>query len=208
MKKIKIFSNDQVLDNKITVTMYIKPTFYEGSSVFSNVTFNRKTRRYHTDVNPKRKMTGPLSKPGEDLEYPIRQEWEAFIHDCLYVIKEVGFTVISETTSETSKKSEYIILFGMKNKPCGTLVFDLRISDHPFDAKFPEEAKEQALEYLKVNKILDANILKDRVNFGIEKVTVGGVVEDTWDRAFNRLYDVLKRMSRKVKRKLKEEKNH
>lgn len=195
-------------ENIIRVTMYLKPTFYEDSFVFSTVSFNKEEHMYHTDVNPDRIINGPLSGPGEELEYPIRQEYELFINDCVFLIEEVGFTIISEKTSENSRKSEYIIMFGLKDRPCGTLIFDLRISDHPFDAKFPEEAKEQALEYLKVNNILDTNIVKDGVNFSVEKVTVGSVKNDSWDRAFNRLYQVLRSMKRRIITRLNERPNN
>ncbi len=196
-----------VKDNTIKITMYLKPVFFENSPIFNTVTFDKKHHRYLTDINPERVMNGALSEYGEELEYPIRQEWDSFVEDCRFLIKELGFTIITQNTSEDSKKSEYTIIFGINDDPCGTLVFDLRISNHPFDATFPEELQNKAFEYLKVNKILDADIVKDRVSFLVEKVTVGGVANDSWNRAFNRVFITLKGIRDRIRARLNVERN-
>ena len=200
MKKYIISNEDFNTDKIIRITMYLKPIFYEDSSIFSTVTFDEKTKRYSTDINPSRILNGPLSGPGEELQSPIREEWESFIKDCKFLVEEVGFTIISTHTSEDSKKSEYIITYGIGNTPCGTLVYDLRISEHPFDANFPDSAKAEALEYLKMNNVLDETAAKAGIDFQVESVIVGGVKNDTWNRAFTRLYNILKRMNKKVKK--------
>jgi len=74
------------------------------------------------------------------------------------------------------------------------LVYDLRISDHPLDVTFPEEWKDYALDYLKMNNVLDGTATKAGIDFSVEKIVVGGHALDTWDKAFNRLYLVLKKM--------------
>ena len=91
----------------------------------------------------------------------------------------------------------------MKDKPCGTLVYELRLSNHPFDATFPEELKDAALQYLKINNILDGTATKAGIDFQIEKVTVGSVQNDSWERAFNRLYIRLKQIKNKIMIRLK-----
>ena len=191
-----------IKENAINVTMFLHPIFYKDSELFNAVSLDEKVTkgkdRYHTDINPERVINGPLSKYGEELEPPIKEEWNNFIDDCKWLIEEVGFTIIQSTTSLSSKKSEYVVIFGMRNRPCGSLVYDMRLSDHPFDAVFPDEAKTVALNYLKMNQILDGTATEVGIDFQVEKITVGSVHEDTWDRAFGRLYNSLKRIRRKV----------
>ena len=203
MKKLIRADEDiDIVEDQIRITMYLYPLIYESSEILSAVNFDSKSRKYNTDVNPSRILNGPLSGPGEELEAPLKDEWESFIEDCKWMVKEVGFTIIDSKTSETSKKSEYIITFGLENNPCGSIVYDLQISDHPFDATFPESAKDKALEYLKINKVLDGTATKAGIDFQVEKVTVGGVKEDSWNRAFQRLHQVLKQMKSKVQIRL------
>ena len=198
---MKKFQRDQYILSKnstIHVVMYLKPVIYESSEVLGAVTYDSKTHKYHTDVNPDRVINGPLSEYGQELEPPLRDEYNSFIEDCRYLIEAVGFTIISQKTSVDSKKSEYFVVFGIDDTPYGNLVYDLRISDHPFDATFPEEAKDEALKYLVINKILDDSATKAGIDFSIEKITVGGVRSDTWDKAFTRLYNKLRTMRRRV----------
>lgn len=186
----------------INVRMYLKPIIHESSEIVSSVYYDKNKHRYHTDVNPSRRINGPLSDVGEELEPPIREELEHFIEDCRFLIRELGFVIISQNTSEDSKKSEYFIVFGMEDEPCGTLVFDLRISDHPLDTTFPESAKDEVLEYLKMNNVLDGTATKAGIDFAVEKVTISSVSEDSWDKAFNRLFNTLKNMRNKVRARL------
>lgn len=198
MKRI-INSN---IDN-IYVLMYLQPIFYEDSEIFSAVSFNRKTGRYITDINPDRVINGPLSGPGEELESPIKDEWEAFIDDCKFLVNEVGFTIIESYRSIESKKSEYVIMFGIDDTPCGSIIYDLRISDHPFPVTFPEEAKDKALEYLTMEKILDGSATKAGIDFKVIGVIVGGVKKDSWNRSINRLYNLLVRTRNKLQIRIK-----
>lgn len=196
-------------NSKIKVVMYLYPIIYNNSNFTQNydddivASVSHDKSGYHTNVNPNRIINGPLSEPGEPLEAPINDEWEHFIEDCKFLIKELDFTIISSNRSTDSEKSEYIIVFGMKDKPCGTLVYELRLSDHPFDATFPEELKDAALQYLKINNILDGTATKAGIDFQIEKVTVGSVQNDSWERAFNRLYIRLKQIKNKIMIRLK-----
>lgn len=199
----KIILPAELAENQIKITMYLKPVIYDSASVLGSVFFDKNKHRYHTDVNPARQINGPLSGPGEELEPPIREELNNFIEDCRFLLKELKFTIISQHTSEDSKKSEYFIVFGMNDEPCGTLVYDLRVSDHPLDATFPEESKDEVLEYLKMNNILDGSASKAGIDFVVEKVTIGSVNEDSWDKAFNRLFNTLKSMRNKIRARLK-----
>lgn len=193
----------------IEVAMYIFPEIYSGFSnltasntleqVASAVTFDKFRRQYHTDVNPERVINKPLSDYGQQLEAPIQEEFDSFKKDCRWLINELGFTIIHQETSTDSKKSEYLIVFGLNDEPCGTLVYDLRISDHPFNATFPEELKDKALEYLKMNKILDNTATKAGIDFSVEKITVGIHETDSWDKAFNRLYLLLKKLRNTIR---------
>lgn len=197
MKRV-IRSSVEKNENQIQVTMYLHPIIYAGSEVLGAVTFDKKDRRYHTDINPDRVINGPLSGPGEALENPIKDEWESFIEDCKFVIKEVGFTIIASKQSDVSKKSEYILTYGIGDTPCGTIACNLRISDHPFNATFPEESKDKVLEYFKENKILDGSATRAGIDFQVEKITIGSVKSDSWDVALQRLYEVMKKRKRNV----------
>lgn len=197
-------SQDINPDNIIHITMYLHPTIFADSQVVTAaISYDENNKRYHTDVNPSRVINGPLPEYGEELETPIRQEYDAFIEDCVELVDMFGFTIIARNRSEDSGKSEYLLLFGMKDKPCGLIVYDLRLSDHPFDATFPEEFKEKAMEYLTMNKILDDSASRAGINFEVEKVTIGAVNNDTWDKALNRLFLRLKRMRNKIQQKQK-----
>ena len=193
-----------VEENTIRITMYLHPTIYSDSQlVLSSIHFNKDTQKHETDVNPYREINGPLSKYGEELEPPIKEEYEEFIRDCIDLVKMRGFTIISTHRSTDSLKSEYVILFGMEDEPCGRIIYDLRISDHPFDTTFPEELKDEAIKYLKMNNVLDETATQAGINFSVEKVTVGSVQHDTWNRAFTRLGNTLDKMRRRIRQQNK-----
>ena len=203
MKKL-IYTNNQ--SNIIYLTIYLRPEIFINSEVvLGSIQWDNIKKKYQTDVNPYRYINGPLSEYGEELEPPIREEYDEFIQDCLWLIDNAGFTIIKQETSQDSKKSEYVIVFGMEDDPCGTLVFDLRISDHPFDATFPEELKDEVIDLLKMDKVLDGSATKAGINFRIEKVTIGAVVNDSWSRAFDRLGNVLDKMRNRVRKQLNRE---
>ena len=193
--------------NTIRIIMYLQPEiFYDSEIILSSTYFSKEDKRYHTDVNPGRLISGPLSSYRQQLEPPIKDEYDAFIEDCVWIVKQMGFQIISRSRSTDSEKSEYIIVFGIKDEPCGSIVYDLRISDHPLDAKFPEELKDEVFEYLKINKVLDESATKAGINFWLEKITVGSVKSDTWDTAFNRLCLKLRQMKNRVREELNKKK--
>ena len=198
----------------IHVTMYLHPIIYQGSKFLKDIQtpiassgYLGKDEKYHTTVNPERVINGPLSAYGEELENPVAEEWESFVEDCKWLIKELGFTIIKSERSNVSNKSEYVLLYGLEDEPCGTLVYDFRISDHPFDAVFPEEYKKAALEYLKTENILDGSATEAGIDFQVEKVTVGTVRYDTWERAYNRLYILLKKVRKNIRIRYKDRDN-
>lgn len=194
-------------DRIIRITMYLHPVVYVDSEVIEGAMYVDRGGKNHTDVNPYREINGPLSEYGEELEPPISDEYDAFIRDCKQLVESYGFTIIKQYRSEESKKSEYIVVFGIDDTPYGAVIYDLRISDHPFDATFPDELKEYVLNYLQMNKILDESATEAGINFSVEKVTVGSVKHDTWDRAFNRLDRKLKNMRNSIKKQLNAIKN-
>jgi len=188
--------------NTIHITMYLRPEIYLDSEIVTGSSHYRKVKKKYRNSEPYRRINGPLSDYGQELEPPIREEYENFIQDCIDAVEDEGFTIIQHYRSEDSNKSEYVLLYGMKDNPCGYLVYDLRISDHPLDATFPEELKDVALEYLKMNNVLDGSASKAGINFRVEKVTVGSVKDDNWGRALERLYAKLDTMRRKIQRTL------
>ena len=194
----KYFDNIMCESDVIHITMYLYPEIYSDFRSVTGSTYFGSDKKYHTDVNPATIINGPLSEYGQDLVPPIQEEFDTFKNDCEWLVKQMGFTVIKRYTSTDSKKSEYIIVFGLDDKPYGKIVYDLRISDHPFDATFPEDLKDEALEYLKMNKVLDGSATKAGIEFQIEKITIGQHRDDTWDKAFYRLSLLLKRMRRHI----------
>ena len=74
-----------------------------------------------------------LSDCGEELENPVKNEFERFIDDCEDVIRIAGFTIIDRKQSTESKKSEYFLLISLDDIPCRDFVVDFRISDHVLD---------------------------------------------------------------------------
>ena len=191
-------------DYTIKVVMYLRPLIHIDSEIILGSVYKDDIHnKYHTDVNPDRLINGPFSDWGQELEPPIQAEYDAFIDDCIWLTKEVGFTVLKQYTSTVSKKSEYIIVFGIDDKPCGSIVYELRISDHSIDARFPEDLKDEVLELLKLNKVLDGEATKAGIDFAVEKVTVGGVKSDSWDKAFDRLYNKLRHMRNALQKRNK-----
>lgn len=183
----------------IHVQMFIRPIFYENSRIASSVEFDRDKKKWVSDNNPSRIINGPLSGPGEELGSPISEEYDRFIEDCKFIIEQCGFIIIHSERSDSSNKSEYILMFGMKNKPYGRLVFDFRISDHALkEQHFPDRFKEKAKEYLTMNHILDGTAQEQGIDFQVDKVLVGNVQNDTWNRALNRLAGRLNILKSKV----------
>lgn len=193
-------------ENIIHVTVYLRPEIYEDSEVVVSSTVYDSVRKKNTvDINPSRRINGPLSDYGQELEPPIKAEYDEFVEDCAWLVDNSGFTILKRMTSTDSQKSEYIVVFGMKDDPCGSIIFDLRISDHPLDATFPEELKDEVLELLKMNKVLDESATKAGINFRVEQVVIGSVKHDTWARAFDRLGNLLDRMRVRVRKQLNRE---
>lgn len=183
----------------IHIQMFIKPIFYEDSRIASSVEFDKHTKKWVSDNNPSRIINDALSGPGEELGSPISEEYDRFIDDCKFIIKQCGFIIIHSERSDTSNKSEYILMFGMKNKPYGRLVFDFRISDHALKGQqFPDSFKEKAKEYLTMNHILGGTAQEQGIDFQVDKVLIGNVHNDTWNKALNRLAGRLKILKSKV----------
>ena len=172
----------------IHVQMFIRPIFYENSRIASSVEFDKDKEKWVSDNNPSRIINGPLSGPGEELGSPISEEYDRFIEDCKFIIEQCGFIIIHSERSDTSNRSEYIWVFGMKNKSYGRLVFDFRISDHALKGQqFPDSFKEKAKQYLTMNHILDGTAQEQGIDFQVDRVLVGNVRDDTWNRALNRV---------------------
>lgn len=199
MKRIIKTSINGIELPTIRIQMYIKPIFYEDSKIASSVKFDKNRKKWISDNNPSRIINGPLSGPGEELGSPISEEYDRFIDDCKFVIEQFGFIIIHSERSDTSNKSEYVLMFGMKNKPYGKLVFDFRISDHALEKQqFPDNFKEKAKQYLTMNHILNGDAQEQGIDFQVDHVLVGNVVNDTWDRALNRLANRLRILKNKV----------
>lgn len=196
------YSRDKNIQ-KIDITVYLRPILYENSEIFSAVYYDTKKRKYTTDVNPNRIINGPLSGVGEELEPPIREEWDSFVEDGRFLATELGFTILSTHRSEDSNKSEYTIMIGLNDQLCGSLVFDLRISDHFLkDFRFPEDVKQEVVELLKVQNVLDGSATSAGIDFQVEQVVVGSVKNDSWNRALNRLYNLLRKLKFSVRTRL------
>ena len=171
------------IENRIQVTLYLHPLLYVDSEVFDSAL---------TDVNQNIFINPPLPGLGEELENPIKEEWERFIKDCIFVTKEAGFNIIKNEYDSESNKSEAVITYGIGNKPSGKIICNLRISEQPFDAAFPEEYKAKVQEYLKESSILDGAARNAGIDFQVEKVIVDGIETDSWLNGLNKLYSLMR----------------
>lgn len=194
-------------ENVIRITLNLYPLIYRDSNeeivkVSAAVTFDGK--RYHTDVNPDRRMNGPLSDVDQVLSSDLEQELKSFYDDCEFLIETRGFKILDRYRSNESKKSEYFFIFGMNDDPCGVLIFDVRISDHGLDAIVPEEKKKEIYDKLRLDKIIDEHITPENINFKVESVLIGNVEDDSWDRAFYRVDLKLKQLRNRIRVKLNE----
>ena len=80
------------IENRIQVTVYLHPLLYVDSEVFISAATEMNLNKTDTNnifINP------PLPGLGEELENPIKDEWERFIRDCVFVTKEAGFSIIN-----------------------------------------------------------------------------------------------------------------
>ena len=179
MNTVQLFNKE----NRIQVTVYLHPLLYVDSEVFDSAL---------TDVNQNIFINPPLPGLGEELENPIKDEWERFIRDCVFVTKEAEFTIINNEYDSESNKSEAVITYGIGNKPHGTIICNLRISEHPFDTTFPKAYKEKVQEYLKESSILNGTARKAGIDFQVEKVIVDGIETDSWLNGFNKLYSLMR----------------
>lgn len=205
--KLYVRSSDSKLGFPvIRIQVWIEPILYEDSDILSAVEY--KDDKWVSDNNSSRIINGPLSGPVEELEPPISDEYDKFIEDCKFIVEHCGFTIIHCERSDTSNKSEYILLFGMNDHPYGKLIFDFRISDHPLDSyNFPDRLKKIAEQYLTMNNILDGTASSKGIDFQIEKVLVGSVKNDTWDRAINQLANRLNAIRNKIRIAIRNESN-
>lgn len=88
MKKVIQNTVEPVIqENTIYVTIYLKPEIYANSQVVTgSVNWDNTKKKYQTDVNPTRTITGPLSEYGQELEPPISDEYNEFIEDCAWLM--------------------------------------------------------------------------------------------------------------------------
>ena len=186
-------------DNILTITFCTNPIVVAPRPIAATKYYDPKDKRYHTDINPNRVIEGPLSDENVPLTGDLADEWKLYIDDCHDLIETVGFIIFDQDPAPQSPKSHYFILYGMKDAPFGLLVFDLRISDHSnSDIEFPVSSMQDAYNKLKKLGIIDPAVALDDIAFPVENVLVGSVKHDSWDRAFNRLYNHLQKMRRKV----------
>ena len=154
---------------RLQVTIYLYPILYESTKI----------------------INGYLPDFGEELENPIKECWESIINDCKFVIQEAGFTVKSINNNELMKP-EVVLTYCKDQVVYGSMTVNLRISDNPFDATFPEAYKEKVLEYLNENSILDGTATKADIDFQVEKVVVAGVTLPFWSDTMLQLYYAMK----------------
>ena len=156
-------------EKRLQVTIYLYTILYESTKI----------------------INGYLPDFGEELESPIKECWASFIKDCRFVIQEAGFTVKSTNNNELMKP-EVVLSYCKDHIVYGSMTVNLRISDDPFDSTFPEVYKENVLEHLNENSILDGTAAKAGIDFQVEKVVVAGMTLALWSDAMFHLYNVMK----------------
>lgn len=208
MKKY-IQSISSNVDSPVEVTIYLHPIIHVGSKIFEQVSKSAvngscagKKNKAYTHIKPEQIINGSLSEYGEELENPISDEWDSLVNDFKWYVEEFGFKIIKITRSDESKKSEYVLQYSIDNKTYGTLIYNLKISENPFDATFPEAYKDIALEYLQMQKVLDGSAAKVGIDFQVEKVIVDSVKYDTLENAYTGLDNVIARIKKQIRNKI------
>jgi len=181
--------------NEIQFTVYLHPIIYEDSKVMEGVEYDKSLFRDMTERIPIKLINEPLSGPGEELGNPITSTWNEYIWECEWYVKETGFTVLSEMRNKDSKIAKHVIEIGFDNKWFGSIVCDLQVSESPLSPVFPEKARDKALEYLRMDRILDGSASAMGIDFQVESVVVNGAVNDSFLRAIDCLDIQLQRMS-------------
>lgn len=205
--KASTYHGYAIPDNQvIRVTLYLYPLIYidDDSTVQVSASISYDGKRYHTDVNPNRRINGPLTDVDEVISADLEYELKSFYDDCEFLITNRGFTILDRYRSNESKKSEYFFIYGMDDDPCGVLIFDVRISDHGLDAVVPEHKKLEMYNQLKLDKIIDEHIAIENINFKVESVLVGHIKDDSWDKAFYRVDLKLRQLRNRIRAKLNE----
>lgn len=166
----------------VKVTVYLHPLIFKDSAVLGP----------DADESDPSQING--SGNGDELENPVRGEWDSFVEDCIWLVKEVGFTVIRDERNESPEKAGRIITFGTSDVPRGRIALELRVSERPFDVSFPEIFKERVSERLKMDLILDGAAADAGIDFQVDKVRIGKRKMKDLNDSFNLLYRVLKRI--------------
>ena len=177
-----------IMKHLIPVTLYLRPIFYEDSEILSSYIPDNKA---HSTSNPSRIVGGPLTGMGEELENPIGEEIQAFIEDCIWLVKEVGFVILSHDIREDLEKTVHIIGFGFNGEPLGSVLFNLKVSAQPFPKGFPTEAEDKAMQYLKIGRILDGTARTAGIVFQVDKVIVASYEAECWLDAVMNVLDKL-----------------
>ena len=202
--KLYVKSSEEEL-YKLYITIELTPELEDGKPVVATITYKDSRRHtYTTDVNPDRLMNGPLSDPDQPLNAQLRAEYNEFLADCTRIIQYEGFEIITQYDSLDSKKSEYfVIVFGVDGKPYGEIIFNIRVSDHYLDKmKVPENVKQQAESDSRVTDNSNGYIV-----WSLRNIVVGGVRNDTWQKALNRFTTALNSCRNDVRRRINITKN-
>lgn len=170
-------------DNSIVVTIYLKPLIYSNSPFLCEVS--------DSENNSGKCINGSWSEYGEQLENPVKNEWNHFIQDCEYLMTENGLKRFASKQTDGSDKAEYVAFYRKNGADFATLILGLKVADNPFDDTFPEALRPGASEYLKINNMLNGDAAKAGIDFVVEKIQVGNIATDSWDKAFNRMQNRL-----------------
>lgn len=190
---------------KLYVTIELTPELEDGKPVVATITYKDSRRhKYVTDVNPDRIMNGPLSDFDQPLNAQLRAECSEFLADCTRIVQYEGFEIVTQYDSLDSKNSEYsVIVFGVDGKPYGEIIFNIRVSDHYLDnMKVPENVKQQAESDSRV-----ADNSNEYIVWSLRNIVVGGVRNDTWQKALDRFTIALNSCRNDVRRKINITKN-
>lgn len=175
----RLLKNLNVIEISFDLDLIFYPEFF-NDQIAASIKLDTKTGKWSSDNNSGSIINGPISDDAI-IDQPLRDEWSEWISDCLLLVKEFGFTILTSYTSLDSRKSTYIdIIYGIGREAYGKIVFNIRLSDHSLENyDMPEEIKNQIIDTIDILDIIKSDKYPPYVDFSLKQVIVGKVKNDT-----------------------------
>lgn len=173
------------------ISVYLKPLIYKNSEILNGTLFDANVYK-KGPWNDTSVMLNSTVGDGEELENPLESEFDSFAEECKWLVKEAGFTFAETERATETDRILYSISFYKGEAQCGSILFEIKISENPFDESFPENYKAIILEHITPEKLLDGTTKDVGIDFQVEKVVVENMEKNSWYQALDGIYDCLK----------------